>query len=139
MERRTSPDPARSSGEPRRYRFPRAFRLTLAREFQGVYAAKVRKGRGPLTVFATPNLLGHPRLGLSVGRRVGGAVVRNRAKRRIREAFRILRHDLPTGYDFVVCATGRGALELADYQRLLFACCRDLHREWSRRRAGEGP
>lgn len=42
------------------------------------------------------------RLGLAVSRKVGNAVVRNRWKRRIREAFRLQQHELPTGLDIVV-------------------------------------
>ncbi|MFG0307079.1 MAG: ribonuclease P protein component [Phycisphaerales bacterium JB040] len=70
-------------------RFRRRDRLTHAREFQSVFDARLRKSRGPITVFARPNGLGHDRLGLSIGRRVGNAAVRARAKRLIREAFRL--------------------------------------------------
>ena len=42
------------------------------------------------------------RLGLAVSRKVGNAVVRNRWKRRIREAFRQQQHELPKGLDIVV-------------------------------------
>ncbi len=42
------------------------------------------------------------RLGLAVSKKVGNAVVRNRWKRRIREAFRIQQNSLPTGLDIVV-------------------------------------
>jgi ribonuclease P protein component len=53
-----------------------------------------------------------PRLGLSVGRRVGGAVDRNRVKRVLREAFWQEAGALPAGSDYVVVARPE-ALELA--------------------------
>jgi ribonuclease P protein component len=63
-------------------------------------------------VFGYPNGLPHPRLGLSVSRRVGGAVLRNRWKRLIREAFRISQHQLPQGVDLVVIPRGEADPEL---------------------------
>jgi len=41
------------------------------------------------------------RLGITVSRKVGNAVVRNGIKRRVREAFRHVRHDMPAGLDLV--------------------------------------
>ena len=49
------------------------------------------------------------RLGVSVGRRVGGAVVRNRVKRMLREAFWAVTAQLPSGHDFVIVARADAA------------------------------
>jgi ribonuclease P protein component len=114
----------------RSYAYARKHRLQHALEFDAVYAAKVRESRGPLTVYALPNELGHPRLGLSVGRKVGIAAKRNRIKRLLREAFRLLQHDLPRGYDFVVAVRPHDVALLADYQRLLSAAMLKLHTKW---------
>src|SRR5918912_3713862 len=50
-----------------------------------------------------------PRLGVSVGRRVGGAVTRNRVKRVLREAFWSVAERLPEGHDYVVVARADAA------------------------------
>jgi ribonuclease P protein component len=121
------------SDAPRRYRFTHAHRLHGARMFSAVYDAKVKKHVGPLTFFGKPNGLPHPRLGLSVPRRVGTAVVRNRVKRFIREAFRLSQHDWPRGYDVIVVVRPHETAGLADYQRMLFSGVRSLHQEWEKR------
>jgi ribonuclease P protein component len=59
----------------------------------------------------------HARLGVSVGRRVGGAVERNTVKRQLREAFWSLEPALPADHDFVVVARA-GAAEVADREGL---------------------
>ena len=46
--------------------------------------------------------LSEPRLGLAVSKRVGNAVIRNKVKRKIREAFRVVKGFFPTGYDLVI-------------------------------------
>ena len=48
-----------------------------------------------LVVYAAPNDVGHARLGLTVSRKVGSAVCRNRWKRLLREAFRLSQQELP--------------------------------------------
>lgn len=79
-------------------------RIIRTGEFQAVYSARARAGDGRLVVYARPNGRADTRLGISVGRRCGGAVVRNRIKRLIREAFRQGRAALPHGHDIVVVA-----------------------------------
>ena len=59
------------------------------------------------------------------------AVRRNRIKRLLRESFRYLQHDLPTGYDLVIAVRRHDPLGLADYQRALAKAARTIHSRWS--------
>ncbi len=84
--------------------FPRTARLTRPADFTRVYGRRQSAASGQLVVYALPNGLpdGRVRLGLSVSRRIGSAVVRNRWKRRLREAFRLMRPELPRGIDVII-------------------------------------
>jgi ribonuclease P protein component len=111
-------------------------RLTRARQFDAVFAAKVRATAGPLVVWGAPNDVGHPRLGLAISRRAGNAAVRNRIRRLLRESFRLLRHALPStdrGYDLVVGARRHEPLTLDQYEQALLDAARAVERSWSKK------
>ena len=128
----------RHMAEKRRYTFSKQQRVRGREEFAAVFDAKVRQSRGPLTAYALPTDAKSPRLGLSVSRRVGTAPRRNRIKRLLREAFRLMRHDFPRAYDLVIVVRPHEPLILAEYQRMLSALMVKLHAMWSEREQKEG-
>jgi len=83
-------------------RFLSEHRIRRGADFERVYRQRCSVSDKWLVIYGRENGLRHPRLGLSVSRRLGGAVVRNRWKRLIREAFRLSRPELPQGLDLVV-------------------------------------
>jgi ribonuclease P protein component len=85
-------------------RFPRRARLLRPDDFARVYGQRRSAARGPLVLYAAAREGGEPgaRLGISVSRRIGNAVIRNAWKRRLREAFRRVSADLATDYDYIV-------------------------------------
>jgi len=119
--------------------FSKSLRLRTRADFSAVYDARTRETRGPLVIYARPNQLGHPRLGLSTSRKVGTAVRRNRIRRLIREAFRHLQHDLPSGYDLLVVIRAHEPLALGEYQKLMLAMVVKLHGVWSTRTGATRP
>jgi ribonuclease P protein component len=78
-------------------------RLRKRREFEECYASGVRVSGRHLQLFLLARQSAESsRIGISVGRRSGGSVVRNRLRRRVREIFRRGRRDLPAGLRIVV-------------------------------------
>jgi ribonuclease P protein component len=98
----------------RPHAFPAALRIRRRPEFLQVYEHGVRIRVRLMTVMAHRNTLGRSRLGIAATRKLGGAVIRNRAKRLVRELFR--RADVPAGLDIVVIP--RADLLDADFRTL---------------------
>ena len=93
-------------------RFQRADRLLCTRDFRRAVKAGNRQASKSFVVVIAPKTEAthkksdekRKRLGVTVSKRVGNAVIRNRVKRRIREWFRRTRGKLPDGSDIVVIA-----------------------------------
>src|SRR5207302_6320155 len=97
-------DPTQAAGLTRQFTFPAVARLHQRAEFNHVRRYGVRVQTTHFVLYAA---LAGPtsRLGMAVSRRVGNAVIRNRLKRYVREAFRLtLRTILPPGTALVVIA-----------------------------------
>ena len=82
--------------------YPRGARLVRKADFDAVYRNGKRRSSSHFTVFLKANELPESRFGFSIKRALGGAVVRNRMRRRIREAIRLHREEISAGWDFVI-------------------------------------
>jgi ribonuclease P protein component len=82
--------------------FPRRARLLKHSDFEQVYKQGRRHFSSHMTVFYLRQVEGEARVGLTVGRVLGGAVQRNRIKRRLREAVRLRRSLLKGAVDVVI-------------------------------------
>jgi ribonuclease P protein component len=107
---------ASTPSRPPRLRFARPQRVLRKADFDRAMRDGLRVLDERLTVWALKNDLGRTRLGLTVGRRHGGAVQRNRLKRRLREAFRLCQHELPAGLDLICLPRVGVQARLPDWQ-----------------------
>jgi ribonuclease P protein component len=117
----------------RRLTLPKTLHLRAKSDFDAVFDARVREVGGPLAFHARANELAFTRFGMSVSRKVGNAVKRNRIRRKLREAFRLSQHELPRGLDVVAVVRPHAPLELGEYQRLMSAAMRKLDSKVKRR------
>lgn len=102
----------------KRARFPRSARLLRHADFERVYKQGQRHFSAHMTVFYLRRAEGDgPRIGFTVGRAMGGAVVRNRIKRRLREAVRLTRPAAGPPADVVI--NPKKALVTAEFADLL--------------------
>jgi ribonuclease P protein component len=101
-----TPQPQAKPSSGRALPFPRTSRILRSAEFRHIYENGFRVSSPLFAAFCfqrpPTGLAAGPRLGLTVPRAVGGAVDRNRIKRRLREAFRLHRDQLEARWDLVL-------------------------------------
>lgn len=102
-----------------RLKFHHRYRILSGRRFSQIYDFRASSADANLIVYSAPNEFDFPRLGLSIGRKHGNAVKRNRTRRLLRESFRLSQHDLAAGFDFVLIPRVTVDLTLEDYRQSL--------------------
>lgn len=121
--------------------FGKTQRLRSRADFDAVYEARCRQSSGPLLLFALGRRGKPSRFGVSVSKRVGNAVRRNRVKRLLREAYRLQQYELPQGFDWLMVVRPHGDLPLAFYIKTLRELAQSVAKRWERRpvEAPDGP
>jgi ribonuclease P protein component len=95
----------------KRLLFPKSKRLLHNDDFKAVLAQGQKASNGLITLYVAENALDFPRLGVSVGKACGNAVVRNRLKRLLREIFRQNQHQIPQEFDYVIIISSKAKFD----------------------------
>ncbi|NCO60684.1 MAG: ribonuclease P protein component [Deltaproteobacteria bacterium CG_4_8_14_3_um_filter_51_11] len=99
---KSAPRPDRILPSRESYAFPKSLRLLKRAEFVNLKSSRRRFHTDHFILVFKSNELGTQRLGLSVSKRTGSAVRRNRMKRLLRECFRLHRPEFPAGCDTLI-------------------------------------
>jgi ribonuclease P protein component len=116
----------------KQFPYRRKHRLKGRLAYSIVYARRCSAADANMIVFVHRNSVGHPRLGLSVGRKHGNAVARNLRKRLLREAFRLSMAELPPNFDVICVPRIRDDPSLAGYMNSLPRLMRQAVARWDR-------
>jgi len=114
------------------HRFRKFEHLRRPGDFRKVYDRRCSVRSDSLLIYGRENGLDHARVGFSVSRKVGNAVLRNRLRRLYREAFRLTRDRLPTGIDLVLIPRSNVPPALAKLKEALVELTGELARKLKR-------
>jgi len=103
-------------------------RIKKRADFNRVFAEGLRVGDDRLTLWARSAGGDTTRLGISVGKKSGSAVRRNRYKRTLREAFRWAQHQLPPGWDMVLIPRPLAQVSTRHYYNSIIRLARRINR-----------
>jgi ribonuclease P protein component len=110
-------------------KFPHNVRIVRSSEYRALYKAGKKIHSERFVLFCRANNFGHLRLGITVSRKVGGAVVRNRVKRILREVFRRSLNQTPIQIDIVFNAkSGCAGVSYAELQVELLAAINKIYK-----------
>ncbi len=101
-----------------RFSFEKNKRLLSNKQFKAVLARNLRVSNGLLTLYVAENDCAYPRLGVSVSKSCGSAVVRNRLKRLMREAFRQSQDKIPPGFDYLLMISPHRSKKKATFEQV---------------------
>ncbi len=118
-------------------KFPKTAVLSRSADFAAVFRNKKSSSDMYLLIYGKPNELGFSRIGISVGRKFGCAVKRNKAKRLIREAFRLNRAELPQGFDWVIVPRVVAKASLGSYVNSMRTIMHKVEKRWVVKDNGE--
>lgn len=104
----------------------RRYRVRENERFQAIRRSGRSYANSHMVLCVLPNDLPYSRFGFSVSRRIGKAVVRNKVKRRLREAVRLRMGQVQPGWDLVFIA--RNPIRDANFHEIDAACARLLRR-----------
>jgi ribonuclease P protein component len=114
------------------FRFRPREHLRRNADFRRVYERRRSASDSKLIVYGCENGLAYLRLGISVSRKFGPAVRRNRLRRLYREAFRLTRKEMPVGLDIILIPRGVDVPPFDELKRALPALVKQVARRIAR-------